>query len=492
MRTVHHMATAPHVLLSRLLFGEQRLNPTVVWVLTLAIASGVGILTVKLGLLVAAAIILLVIAAPIALSALWNTQIGLYIMVFFAYFLGVFNRLLRNVPLGIALDCMILIMLLGLLYRCYRHKDWSPFTSPISVAVGLWAAMNVIELFNPIAGSRMAWFYVIRPAVGYLLLFFLTLSALKDEKQLYSLLFTLIAVNTISAFWGIYQYFFGYFDWEMAHIMRNDALHLVFNDGRWRSFGSVGSPAQYGILMAFTGSISMMMIGGFRSLWIKGLLFIAGSSALLALLYSGTRSAFVIPGIFFIAWVVLSGKKRWYASLLVPIIGLVVLANVQTSNYQLQRIQTIFNATQDKSYQVRAQNRAMITPWIIMHPIGGGLGSTGVWGTRFSPHTFLANFPPDSGLVRVAVELGWIGLILFLNVYGQTIWRAAKAYRKMHNRKLRVVTAGITCGVAALLPVEWGQEVVGVYPISILFWLYTAILFRAIALDQFTTQNINS
>ncbi len=468
----------------KMIFGEQKLNQPTIWVIVIGISSVVGLLTVKMGLLAPAGITLAIIAAPIAFSALWNTQIGLYIMIFFAYFLSVFNRIMRDVPLGIALDYMILIMMLGLVYRCYRKDDWSAFSSPISVSVGVWAAMNILEFFNPIASSRLAWFYVIRPAVGYLLLFFLALSVLKSKRELYRLLFTLIAFNTFSALWGIYQYFFGYFDWEMAHIMRNDAIHLVFNDGRWRSFGSVGSPAQYGILMAFTGSLCLMMVGGFKSWRTKTILFMAGSISMLALLYSGTRSAFVIPAFFFVVWVVLSGKKRWYASLVLPIVGLLVLANIETNIYQLQRIQTIFHATQDKSYQVRAQNRSMIAPWILSHPIGGGLGSTGVWGTRFSPGTFLANFPPDSGLIRVSVELGWIGLIIFLNLYGQTILRGAIAYRKMIDKELRVITAGIICGVAAFLPVEWGQEVVGVYPISILFWLYTAILFRAIALDQ--------
>jgi cell division protein FtsW (lipid II flippase) len=352
--------------------------------------------------------------------------------------------------------------------------------------------MNIFEFFNPIASSRAAWFYVIRPAVGYLLLFFLAMSAIKNKSQLNALLFTLISFNTLSALWGIYQFFFGYFDWEMAHILRADAVHLVFNDGRWRSIGSVGSPAQYGILMAFTGSICFMMVGGFKSWPTKVFLLLTGSAAILALVYSGTRSAFVIPAFFFFIWVILSGKKRWYGVMVVPIIGLFILANIETSIYQLQRIQTIFNASEDASYQVRAKNRAFITPWIIKHPIGGGLGSTGVWGMRFSPYTMLANFPPDSGLIRVAVELGWVGLILFLNLYGQTIWTGFKSYRKMKDKELRVITAGITCGVAAILPVEWGQEVVGVYPISILFWLYVAILIRAIALDQSTENRTTS
>ena len=237
-------------------FGDQRINSWGVWTISVLITVGLAYIMAKVGIVLPLLLIILIVAAPIALSAMWNTQIGIYIMIGFAYFLGVANRLLPNIPMGIALDLMILIMLLGLLYRCYDRKDWSPFQSPISVALALWGGMNLLEFANPIAASRAAWFYVIRPALGYMMLYFLTYSMISRRTQLNNLLFFFLSLNLITALWGIYQYFFGYFDWEMAHIIRNDAVHLVFNDGRWRSFGSIGSPAQYGILMAYTGSIS--------------------------------------------------------------------------------------------------------------------------------------------------------------------------------------------------------------------------------------------
>ncbi|MEO0332959.1 MAG: O-antigen ligase domain-containing protein, partial [Bacteroidota bacterium] len=152
--------------------------------------------------------------------------------------------------------------------------------------------------------------------------------------------------------------------------------------------------------------------------------------------------------------------------------------------YQIQRIHTILKASEDNSYQTRARTREMITPWILTHPIGGGLGSTGVWGQRFSPHTFLANFPPDSGLIRVAVELGWIGLLIFLNVYATILIKGTFAFWKMKDKQYKCMVAGFMCGIPPFLLVEWGQEVVGVFPISILFWIITAIIFKAIQLDK--------
>jgi cell division protein FtsW (lipid II flippase) len=112
------------------------------------------------------------------------------------------------------------------------------------------------------------------------------------------------------------------------------------------------------------------------------------------------------------------------------------------------------------------------------------LGSTGIWGQRFSPGTFLANFPPDSGLIRVAVELGWVGLFFFLYLYYRIIIHGSLALLKMRNPDYKAIVAGIIGGVVALLVVEWGQEVVGVFPMSILFWLLLAILFRVIHFDQ--------
>ncbi len=479
-----YSGTSLATMITNFVFGDQRINSWGVWIISILITLGLAYIMAKAGIVLPLLLIILVFAAPIALSAMWNTQIGIYIMIGFAYFLGVANRLLPNIPMGIALDLMILIMLLGLLYRCYDRKDWSPFYSPVSLALALWGGMNVLEFANPTAASRAAWFYVIRPALGYMMLYFLTYSMVTQRRQLNNLLFFFLTMNLITALWGIYQYFFGYFDWEMAHIIRNDAVHLVFNDGRWRSFGSIGSPAQYGILMAYTGSISFMLVTGFKKGFKKYFLIISGFCCILAMLYSGTRSSFVIPVIYYFFWVLIARNPKLYLTIIAGVFGLIFLANVKTDNYQIQRIQTIFEASEDKSYQTRARNREMIAPWILAHPIGGGLGSTGVWGQRFSPHTFLANFPPDSGLVRVAVELGWIGLLIFLNVYASIIIKGTLAFWKMKDPKYKSMVAGFICGIPPFLLVEWGQEVVGVFPISILFWIITAIIFKAIQLDK--------
>jgi putative inorganic carbon (HCO3(-)) transporter len=470
--------------LARLIKGEGAMPRWLPWIVSLSLVPLVAQMITRFGFWAGVAIVAAVVAIPLGVAALWNTGIGIYILLLFAFFISIPNRLAEGIPMGIALDVMILIMLIGLLYRCVIDRQWKSFQTPISAAVFLWAGMNFLELANPSAGSRAAWFYVIRPAVGYMMVFFLTYSFLSTRKQLLRLLGVILFLSLLSAVWGIWQATMGYFSWEYNYVFSHDLVHLVFNYGRWRAIGSIGSPAQFGILMAFVSMLCIPLMVAAPTFWIRLLLAITCGSTLLAMVYSGTRSAFIIIPVFYLVWVFLARKRSLYWSLLVAVMAFVGLATVSSNNYHIQRIQSVFKASEDKSYQTRARNRQMIFPWILAHPIGGGLGSTGVWGQRFTPGSFLAMFAPDSGLIRVAVELGWIGLLVFLYLYYKILTRGVRLSFQMKDPMLKAIAMGILAAVAPLLIVEWGQEVIGVFPMSILFWMFVAILFRALAIDQ--------
>jgi putative inorganic carbon (hco3(-)) transporter len=472
----------------RLLQGEGEMPGWLPWVVSISLVPIVAQLITRFGFWVGVAIIVMVIAVPVVVTALWKTGVGIYILLLFAFFISIPNRLAEGIPMGIAMDLMILIMLIGLLYRSVVQRNWKSFQTPISSAIWLWAAMNLLELANPWAGSRAAWFYVIRPAVGYMMVFFLTYSFLNTKRELFRLLITIFFLSLVSALWGIRQATIGYFSWEYNYVFSHDLVHLVFNYGRWRAIGSIGSPAQFGILMAFISMLCIPLIGATKNFWIRLLLTITSGTTLLAMVYSGTRSAFIIIPVFYLGWVFLARKRSLYWSLSLAAIIFIVLATVPSNNYHIQRIQSVFKASEDKSYQTRALNRQMIFPWIVAHPIGGGLGSTGVWGQRFTPGSFLAMFAPDSGLIRVAVELGWIGLFFFLWLYYKIMTEGAKSSLKMQDPILKAIATGMLAAIIPLLIVEWGQEVIGVFPMSILFWMFVAILFRAIAIDKELTK----
>ncbi len=436
------------------------------------------------GLQGAIILILAFMVVPPVLAVVWRTQIGIYLLITASFFLSVGLRLIPQIPVGLSIDFLILLMLIGKGFRLQFNREWLQLRSPLTAIVLIWACYNLIQLANPWAASRAAYFYVIRPAVGYLMLYFLIWDAVRSTKQATGIFNYVLFLGWIAALWGVYQFFFGYFTWEMAHVIRTDTVHLVFNHGRWRSFGPIGSPAQYGIIMAslacMTGNAFAYKKRALAKLTMAVLFF----CFLLAMVYSGTRTSFVIPPVFFFTKVIISRNKKLYMSLVLGIMAMIILAKVPSSNYQVQRIQSVFKAKEDKSYQIRAANRAMITPWVLKHPIGGGLGSTGVWGQRFSPGTFLANFPPDSGIIRVAVELGWIGLSIFLLIYFQAFFKGVKGLWKMGSRKHKDKVESIICSLPAWGLVEMGQEVAGVFPMSLLFWVFLAILFTTLNYEK--------
>ena len=461
-------------------------------VIAMVLLTVVGIMGTYFGGFKLAIILMVaVIVIPPVLAVVWKTQIGIYILITASFFLSVGLRLIPNLPIGMSIDFLILMMLIGKAFRLQYDRDWFRLKSPLTIIILIWVAYNLAQIANPWAASRTAFFYVIRPAVGYLMLYFLIWDTVKGTKEVNNIFNYVLFLGWIAAMWGLYQFFFGYFNWEMAHVLRTDTVHLVFNHGRWRSFGPIGSPAQYGIIMASLACIVGNSFFYKKSVSGKVIMAFLFCCFVLAMVYSGTRASYIIIPVFYFVKVVISRNKKLYLTIILGIIGLVILAKVPTNNYQIQRIQSVFKANEDKSYQIRAANRKMITPWILRHPIGGGLGSTGVWGQRFSPGTFLASFPPDSGIIRVAVELGWIGLIIFLLIYFQAFTKGTKGLWKMKNSIHKDKVESIICCLPAWGLVEMGQEVAGVFPMSLLFWVFLAIVFTTLKYEKVETETGN-
>ncbi len=134
----------------------------------------------------------------------------------------------------------------------------------------------------------------------------------------------------------------------------------------------------------------------------------------LAMVYAGTRTAYaMIPaGLVFFAMLTLQKRTLMIAGILGALGAGIIFSDIRSlgpflTQNSLERIRSAFKPSEDPSFQVRERSQAFIKPFIQQHPIGGGLGSIGAWGRRL-PGSPLSQFAPDSGYVRVAVELGWL------------------------------------------------------------------------------------
>jgi O-antigen ligase len=149
-----------------------------------------------------------------------------------------------------------------------------------------------------------------------------------------------------------------------------------------------------------------------------------------------------------------------------------------SSNPTLYRIQSTFQPSKDRSMATRLRNQAFIKPYIQTHPFGGGLGSTGVWGMRFSPNTPLAHFPPDSGYVRIAVELGWIGLLIYCGMLFLIMAKGIQYYIRVRDPAIKTIYAAIICVIFSLAVVNYTQEALILLPNSIIFYVFIAAIVK--------------
>jgi putative inorganic carbon (HCO3(-)) transporter len=152
------------------------------------------------------------------------------------------------------------------------------------------------------------------------------------------------------------------------------------------------------------------------------------------------------------------------------------LVNVPTSNSTLARFQTAFRPNDDASYNVRKLNQKRLQPFIQTHPFGGGLGGSGIWGVRFAPNSFLAQFPPDSGYVRVAIELGWVGLLLICSIMFTSLYVGIKNFFTIKDPELKAICLSMILIVFAFSLANYPQEAIVQYPLSIYFYLVLAII----------------
>jgi O-antigen ligase len=125
---------------------------------------------------------------------------------------------------------------------------------------------------------------------------------------------------------------------------------------------------------------------------------------------------------------------------------------------------------------VRIRNQAIIRSYIRENPIGFGLGSNSYLGTKYSPHTFVGNFPPDSEYVKIAIETGWFGLLLFCTMMAFFFGYGVRIYFKTIDPDWKIIM--LTCLVVFFM------MIVGLYPQEVFFisQVMSIITFAVVAL----------
>ncbi len=452
----------------------------------------IGYIVGKLGLVYGILINVLLIGIPTVAYMMRDIKFGVLVLLAFGFlFSEISNFYVGDFPLGVVVDVMLLMLLLSMIVRRASRNDYSVAKNPISILVWLWLIYAVLEIFNPLQ-SREAWIYSVRSTAGYMVFFFIALEALDDSRFFKHLIFVWIGFALIGALYGLKQEFFGLSIREKAWVMGDEErFGLFFNWGKFRVFSFFNDPTVFGILMSFSSLFCFLLLGG-PGKWIyKFSLFGCGLVMLLAAVYSGTRTAYAMlpAGFGFFSLLTFNWRAILVTLFLFMIGGYIVFSDIQRvgpfiNTNSLERIRSAFKPSEDPSYLLRQKNQAAIRPFLHGHPFGAGIGSAGASGEKLNPHSPVAGFAPDSMYVKIAVEMGWVGLLLYCILLTSVLIIGVRNYFRIKNPELKVYAGATVAVIYSMCIANYPQMATLQIPNVFIFYALAAAIVKLPELDK--------
>ena len=426
----------------------------------------------------------LIIAIPSVIALVISPQFGILVYITLAYAIMFLLRLGITFPLGTLMDGMLVLFFLGFFIQQKRKPRWDKVSGPVSLWILIWIIYNFIEVANPAAESRLSWVYTVRTVAFVALSYFIYLYSINSKAFIKVILKLWIFLSMVGAVYAFKQEFIGFFPFEEEYINSPGMPLLLFIAGHWRKFSIYSDPVTFAYQMAVASLLCIALLKGPIAVYKKLILIFCCIVILVAMIFSGTRGAFPLVPATLIIYAILNYSKKILIFVIVAGVFIVGLIFLPTSNQNILRFQSAFRPNEDMSYKARKINQARIKPYVWAHPIGGGLGATGEWGKKFAPGSYLSQFPPDSGYVRVTVELGWIGLAIFCIMMFVILKTGINNYYRIRDPELKSYCLAAILVVFAFNIANFPQEALVQFPSNVYFYLAIALMNVTYRLDQ--------
>ena len=458
-----------------------RYQTVVVFILLLLLSVAITYMMVNMG----------VIAGPLAIVAigglflmgaiLKDYRVGFYFLFGMGTFMFYVDRIVHiPFPMGIVYDALAALVFIAVFINNKEKRDWTLFKNPVTIMFIIITVYQLLQFFNPNAVSPLGWLVSIRSNVSFLLyvVCFQLLSSVKDAMKFTTVW---IVFACIVAFYGIYQEIFGLTDFEWAWMYSApERLNLYLIWGKLRKFSLLSDPSSFGLFMAFSSLACMVLaMGPFKTSNRIGL-GILSFIMFLSMSYSGTRTATAMMaiGIAFFIIMTLRSKRTIIISAILVFIGTIILMGPFYGG-TINRIRSTFNASEDPSMAVRDNKRIALQEYVKSHPIGGGLTTTGKNGAKYSAGHYLAGgWDPDSGYLLTALEMGWIGLIIFLVFFFIVMVRGINNYFSIDDPLLKTLNLTYVVPFLALSVAQFTQDALFQKPVSLIVIMVYAMVVK--------------
>jgi len=96
----------------------------------------------------------------------------------------------------------------------------------------------------------------------------------------------------------------------------------------------------------------------------------------------------------------------------------------------------------------------------------------------------LAGFPPDSGYLKKALELGWIGFGLFIFLYFLVLKTGIQGYFKCKNEEVKLIYASCTAACFGFYVGDFSQVAIGQITDVVVYYPFIGIMLKLKEFDQ--------
>lgn len=421
-------------------------------------------------------------------NCLFNPLRGYYLTLIIAFFAFYPSRMLnKEIPLSTFVDVLVLFLFLGTYWtgKADENSKGNLVKSAVTILLIINIFYFIVELFNPNLGTPLGWLFNSKRYTVYILFFILSYRLINTPERVRYFLKFWIIMSFIAALYGCSQQWFGFLPMELNSIKSDPHEYaLLFQGGVIRKFSFLDGVVTFGNLSGSMAVLTTILALNEKNKKRKYQLAFIAVILFLGMSYSGTRTTTIMMPAGIALYVLISLRnKATLMTLFVTFMSVLFIIFAPIDNPTINRMRSTFDS-KDESLNVRTMNRQSIQPYIHAHPMGGGVGASGVEGTRFNPTHVLAGFPPDSGLLQLALDMGWIGLALSMVLYLTILYQGIQYYFRMRNEEYKKYMVAITCALFSIMVTLFAQSSIGQIPNTFFFYAVMGLFKRMMEFDE--------
>ncbi len=481
-------------------YPVNELPPKVITYLLFALGlGGITFAIISQKLLIAAAVIALPIVILILLYGSRTPRFGYFLYATYSYFFTAIMRYSRQEGLSVVLDMLLVYMLITILFSASRREGRFKLSNAINVlTIGYipWMLFILFQLTNPGIQEEGVTLAIRSWILSTFVLYILS-SLLADSPKVLKRGLILFGIFTLIAFLKLLYQKFRWFDAAETEWLMNNSWYTHLLSTGIRYFSIFSDAGNFGAHMGIITIVYSIIGIHTRSRWLSLFYLSVAVMGVIGLFMSGTRGAIIIPiGGLALYCLLCKSLKIMISSILVTsaLFAFFSFTDIGNDNAIIRRMRTAFSPSNDASFNVRVENKKLIAQYLQNHPWGVGLerGVPRIMRSEEGEFIRQDTIPPDSYYVKIWMQNGLFGLILYLTIYSIVLLRCCYIVMfRIRNRELSHTLAALTCGIFGIWINGYVGEGMGQPPTNFVIVACLALVLNGPYIDkQISSTNI--